>query len=455
MFLPVPHVERSSRHHRVLAIRHFSLIVFLLSLFISHCSFALAQPLYQFDFTGKGNVKNGVVRVQPNDRYAADRDYGFDFIASPQRLDAQSPFYFSVRVPDGNYRVTVTLGSKRHAAVTTVRAESRRLFVENLSTRKGELQNISFIVHKHSPRIDEQRSMRLKPRELTKLNFDDRLTIEINGDAPACAALTIERDDHVPTIFLCGNSTVVDQDTEPWASWGQMITRWFGDQVAIANFAESGETASTFIGANRLAKALSMMKAGDYLIAEFGHNDQKQRGPGMGAYYNFATALKTIIDETRARGATPIFVTPTQRRSFKDGRILETHADYPEAMAWVAKRENVPVIDLHAMTRTFYETMGEEASKHAFVHYPAGTYPGQTKEFKDNTHFNPYGAYELAKCVIEGMRQLQLPILSALRPEYLTLYPASSPFSPAHPDSFESFHWNDSPFFEAEKPDGN
>jgi len=421
-------------------------------------SLVLSATAQSFDFSFaplKGAKHSTAIQVSPADRYGEAKEYGFDFIASPERLDAQTPFYFSVRVPDGNYRVTVTLGSRKRAAVTTVRAESRRLFVENVATKKGEQKVVSFVVHKHSPQIDEKRSMRLKKRELTKLNFDDRLTLEINGDAPACAAVSIERDDSVPTLFLCGNSTVVDQDSEPWASWGQMITRWFGPEVAIANFAESGETASTFIAANRLAKALSMMKAGDYLIAEFGHNDQKQRGPGMGAYYNFATALKTFIDETRARGATPIFVTPTQRRSFKDGRIQETHADYPEAMEWVARRENVPLIDLHSMTRDFYEALGEEQSKRAFVHYPAGSFPGQTADFKDNTHFNPYGAYELAKCVIEGMRQLNLPILSALRPDYLELYPASAPFDPSHPDALSDFHWNDSPFFEAEKPDGN
>ncbi len=420
----------------------------ILSLFLLVTSGISAQS-WHFDFSGtKRPSSPTAISVSPAMRYAATTEYGFDFIDSPARLDRQTPFYFSVRVPDGNYRVTVTLGSRSRAAATTVRAESRRLFVENLPTRKGEQQQVSFIVHKHSPQIDTQRSMRLKPRELTKLNFDDRLTIEVNGDAPACTAIDIERDDSVPTVFLCGNSTVVDQDNEPWASWGQMITRWFGDQVAFANFAESGETASTFISANRLAKVLSMMKKGDYLIAEFGHNDQKQRFPGAGAYYNFATALKTFIDETRAREATPILVTPTQRRSFRDGRIQETHANYPEAMTWVAEREQVQLIDLHAMTRTFYEAMGEEESKHAFVHYPAGSYPGQTTDFKDNTHFNPYGAYEIAKCVIEGMRQLQLPFLSALRPEYKT-------FDPSHPDDLNTFHWNDSPFFEAEKPDGN
>ncbi len=422
----------------------------ILLLLLVFPSFLLLQAQsWHYVFTPqRGLQTTDAVVVQPTARYTASSGYGFDFIASPERMDRQTPFYFSVCVPDGNYRVTVTLGSRKRAAVTTVRAESRRLFVENMATRKGELKQMSFVVHKHSPQIDGKRSIRLKEREKAKLNFDDRLTIEINGDAPACAAIDIERDDQVPTVFLCGNSTVVDQDNEPWASWGQMITRWFGDKVAIANFAESGETASTFIAANRLAKALSMMKKGDYLIAEFGHNDQKQKFPGAGAYYNFATALKTFIDETRAREATPIFVTPTQRRSFKDGRIQETHANYPEAMAWVASREQVALIDLHAMTRTFYEAMGEEASKRAFVHYPAGSYPGQRQDFKDNTHFNPYGAYEIAKCVIEGMKQLNLPILSDLRSDYVT-------FDPAHPDDVNSFHWNDSPFFEAEKPDGN
>ena len=423
--------------------------LFLMAAFTWLALPAFTQP-WSFRFTTDKKVKTPdvAVQVQPTDRYSDQSGYGYDFIESPVSADKPTPYFFSLRVPDGNYRVTVLLGARQRAAVTTVRAESRRLFVENLATRQGELREVSFVVNKHSPFISDHESVRIKPREKAKLNWDDRLTIEVNGDAPACAAITIEPAPNVPTVFLCGNSTVVDQDNEPWASWGQMITRWFSDGVAFANFAESGETATTFIGAGRLAKALSMMKEGDYLIAEFGHNDQKQRQPGAGAYYNFATALKTFIDETRTRKATPIFVTPTQRRSFKDGRIQETHADYPEAMKWVATREDVPLIDLHEMTRTFYEAMGEEDSKRAFVHYPAGSYPGQTAEFKDNTHFNPYGAYEIAKCIVEGMKQLNLPILNNLRPDYTS-------FDPAHPDDFRTFHWNDSPFFEAEKPDGN
>ena len=236
------------------------------------------------------------------------------------------PYYYtSLPVEDGNYRVTVTLGSKKRATSTTLRAESRRLFIENEKTKKGETKTISFLVNKRTPRINDKESVRIKPRERTKLNWDDVLTFEITGEAQGVQEIKVERDTLAPTVFLCGNSTVVDQDDEPWASWGQMITRWFTDSVCFCNLAESGETASTFIGVGRLAKALSMMKRGDYLICEFGHNDQKQKQPGAGAYYNFATALKTFIDEARRRGATPIFITPTQRRQFDaDGRIRET-----------------------------------------------------------------------------------------------------------------------------------
>ena len=361
-----------------------------------------------------------------------------------------SSYYTSVQVPDGNYRVVVTLGTKKFAGNTTVRAESRRLFIENEPTRKGETKTISFLVNKRSTRINDKESVRIKERERTKLNWDNLLTLEITGDRQAVTQITIDPDTLCPTVFLCGNSTVVDQDDEPWASWGQIITRWFTDSVCFCNLAESGETASTFISAGRLKKGLSMMKPGDYIVMEFGHNDQKQRFPGAGAYYNFATSLKTFVDEARKRGATPIFITPTQRRSFDaEGHIRETHADYPEAMMWLAEREQCPLIDLHQMTRTLFEAMGEEGSKRAFVHYPAGSYPGQTQAFADNTHFNPYGAYQIAKCVVEGLIDAQIPFTRYLRPEYPINY------DPACPDEPSTFHWVDSKRIDLVKPDGN
>jgi lysophospholipase L1-like esterase len=403
---------------------------------------------YRFDFTEGKKVKDGYTKVSTTDRYSDEKGYGYDLQASPAK-GGRGTFYFSVAVPDGNYRVVATIGGKGSAATTTVRGESRRLFFENVATRKGETKNCEFVINKRNTHISDTEDVRIKPRERSKLNWDDKLTIEINGDAPMLSELTIERDDNVPTIFLCGNSTVVDQDNEPWASWGQMITRFFNEDVSVANYAESGERADTFIAAGRLKKLLTQMKAGDYIFMEFGHNDQKLKGPGKGAYYSFATCLKTFVDEARAKGANPIFVTPTQRRSFNDeGKIVNTHEDYPDAMRWVAQREGVPVIELNEMTRTLYEALGVEGSKSAFVHYPAGSYPGQDKPLADNTHFNPYGAYQIAKCILLGLQQNDIALKQYIRSDF-------KGYDPAKPDKREEFKWNDSPFTEVEKPDGN
>ena len=364
---------------------------------------------------------------------------------------SERPFYFSVPVEDGNYKVTVTLGNKKKAAQTVVRAESRRLMVENCLTKKGKFETYSFIVNKRSQEIPGGGKVSLKPRELDYLNWDSLLTLEFNGAAPAVKSIRIEPDTTATTIFLCGNSTVVDQELEPWASWGQMIPRWFTDKVAISNHAESGLTVRTFLDGHRLDKVLSMLKKGDYVVCEFGHNDQKEKRPGDGAWYHFAHGLKTFIDRVRAANGHIIFITPTQRRSFDEAthtKIQETHLDYPDAMRAVAKREGVPVIELHDMTRTFFETLGYEGSKKALVHYPANTFPGQDKPLADNTHFNPYGAYEVAKMVVMGMKQLQLPIIGELKTEW-------QDFDAAHPDDPDAFVWYQAQKQDVTKPDGN
>lgn len=359
---------------------------------------------------------------------------------------AGSKCIISDTVPDGNYRVTVTFGNRKKAGSTTLRAESRRLLAENIITRKNEFITRSFIVNKHSPYISEKESVRIKEREKTKKNWDTVLSLEITGDNPMIKEITIEPDTTAPTIYLCGNSTVVDQDEEPWASWGQMLPRFLGDSISVANYAESGETASTFCQVGRFKRILKDLREGDFVVMEFGHNDQKQKFPGAGAYYNFTHTLKTMIDEIRARKATPILISPTQRRFFKDGKIQETHADYPEAMEWLANKEKVLFIDLHSYTRDMFETWGEEGSKRAFVHYPANSYPGQTKALADNTHFNPYGAYEIAKCVLHGMRD------KGILTQYFRDF---DDFDPKHPDPLESFHWTDSENIDILKPDGN
>ena len=372
-------------------------------------------------------------------------------LSKAQNVKSNAPFTRNIEVPDGNYKVTVVLGSKKKAGNTVVRAENRRLMVDEVATKKGQFKIVEFVVNKRTPEIEKGKRVKVKDREKNYNTWDNAINLEFTGAAPAVKEVKIERDTTATTIFLCGNSTVVDQPYEPWASWGQMIPRWFGPEIAISNNAESGLTAGSFLGSYRLDKILTMMKKGDYVICEFGHNDQKEKMAGAGAWYNFSYYLKVFIDKVRAKGGNIIFVTPTQRRRFDDAthsKILETHGDYPDAMRAVAKREGVPVIELHDMTRTFFETLGYENSKKALVHYPANTFPGQDKPLADNTHFNPYGAYEIAKMVVMGMKQLNLPIVKYLRSDW-------KDFNPAQPDDYNKFVWYNSVQQDVTKPDGN
>ena len=394
---------------------------------------AMAQT-FDFDMTKQQPV------------YSDAQGYGYDVLAAPDPKKPAEPFYFSVKVPDGNYLVKVVLGGKKNSN-TTVRAEGRRLMMDNITTKKAkETQEVSFVVNKRSPQIDEKTRVKIKDREKDYLAWDDRLTLEFNGDMPAVKSLHIERVD-VPTLYLCGNSTVVDQNNEPWASWGQMITRWFGPEVAISNHAESGLTARTFIGSFRLDKILTTLKKGDYVFVEFGHNDEKEKRPGDGAWYHYQYQLKIFVDQVRAKGAEIVFCTPTQRRAFNDDKktLRNTHGDFPAAMKMVAEKENVPLIDLNTSTKIFFETLGFEDSKRALVHYPEEMYG---RKLEDNTHFNPYGAYEVAKCVVMGMKQLNLPIVQYLRPDW-------QDFNPAQPDDWKTFKWVPARKVEIVKPDGN
>ena len=384
------------------------------------------------------------------------------FTAEAQPIDtvlsraSDCPFAFSVAVPDGNYRVTVTIGNKRRAGQTVVRAESRRHFVDLVTTRKGQYETVTFVVNKHSPVIGSQVSgvketvVKLKPREVGYKNWDDSLTISFCGPAPAVQRIRIEPDTTATTVFLCGNSTVVDQEDEPWASWGQMITRWFTPRVVIANYAESGLSCTSFLAQLRLDKILSQLKKGDYVIVEFGHNDEKEKKAGDGAWYSYSRNLKIFVDRVREAGGQILFCTPTARRFFNDDHrtIRNTHGDYPEAMKTVACREQVPVIDLTAMSTVFYEALGEDGSKKSLVHYPANTFPGQDKPLADNTHFNPFGAWEIAKMVVMGLKQMNSPLADGLCSDW-------QDFDPARPDNPDSFVWHMSTGSCLVKPDGN
>ena len=127
-----------------------------------------------------------------------------------------------------------------------------------------------------------------------------------------CRLVEIEKVD-VPTVYILGDSTVCDQPAEPWNSWGQMLPRFFKPEVAIANYAESGETIASSLGAKRFDKVFSLMKKGDYLLIQFGTNDMKDKKPD--ARETYQANLKKIVERTRALGGTPVLITSMERKN--------------------------------------------------------------------------------------------------------------------------------------------
>jgi lysophospholipase L1-like esterase len=241
---------------------------------------------------------------------------------------------------------------------------------------------------------------------------------------------------------------VTDQPLEPYCAWGQFLPCFFGPDVAISNQAESGLALTSFENQRRLDKILSVMRPGDYLLIQFGHNDQKDKSPGAGPFTTYAASLKKFVEAARAKHGIPVLVTPMERRRWKDGQLQPTLADYAQAVRQVGAAENVPVIDLNVMSQQFYRALGPDGSTRAFVHYPAHTYPGQPAELKDDTHFNSYGAYELAKCIVTGILE-QVPALkSSLRPGF-------KPFDPPKPDDPSSIAVPPSPLRPLQAPAGH
>ncbi len=418
---------------------------------------------YKFDF-GSGKVQEGYTQVLPTTEYSAETGYGFEFsqklIASSvagrdelrnDYITCNAPFYFSVKLPEGSYNVKVILGDKRGTSKTTIKAECRRLMVEEIITKKGSFANAEFTVHVKDSLIHATATkVKLKERERGYLHWDDKLTLEFNNTLPKVCGVEITRVDNIPTVFLAGNSTVVDQANEPWAAWGQMIPVFFQPKkIAVANYAESGETLKAFKSERRLEKIWSMAKPGDYLFIEFTHNDQKQGGNYLEPFTTYKQTLKEWIAEAKKRNIIPVLVTSMHRRTFDSlGKITNSLGDYPEAVRQTGKEEGVAVIDLNAMSKTLYEALGPEKSVKAFVHFPANTYPNQPKDVKDNTHFSTYGAYQLAKCIANGIKE-NIPALAKYLKNDLKRYHPSLPDEPAN------WALPQSSFVGVVKPDGN
>jgi lysophospholipase L1-like esterase len=358
---------------------------------------AEAGELLRFDFGPGGNAAG-----QPP--YDAARGFGFE---------PGLPTHFSLRVPEGNYTVVLGFSRSRAQEMVTILAEQRRFILENFAVARSTKQQIRFAVNVRTPvlpALPENAAggtgVALKPRELGSRTWDDKLTIALSPWPAALKFLEVQ-EASLPTLYLAGDSTVTDQGRAPDASWGQFITRYLKDDIAVANHAESGESLKSFVTEMRLDKLLSNLRPGDWVMIQFGHNDQKTQWPQT--YAEAATTyrawLRTYIAEVRRRGATPLLVTSPERRNFDtDGRIKPSLSEYAEAMRAVAREQKVALLDLNASSVRIYEALGPAVAPGAFA--DGGN---------DHTHHNEYGARLLARAVIEALRTADLTMTAGLQ----------------------------------------
>lgn len=408
-----------------------------------------------FYFGKQVKKSKGAIIISKSLSFDSVVGYGFDFNTATNvslnknSFATEAPTYFSVQLPEGNYQVSVTFGSTIKNTNTTIKAESRRLMLDQKQLKKGETATKTFNVNVRTPKIDANSQIQLKERDFGQLNWDEKLTLEFLGSVEI-KSISITPITDVTTMYLAGDSTVTDQDLEPWASWGQYITNYFDENVVVANYAASGLTLRSFKAGLRLKKIISVIKPGDYLIVEFAHNDEKEKGEGIGPWDSYSASIREYVQAARDKGAFPILITPVQRRAFNaDGTLKPTHGDYPDAMRKVAQEMNVPLVDITKLTTTLYESWGDEPSRKAFVQYPANTFPGQKEKLEDNTHFNSFGANEIALCVIKGLRDLNN---SPLAQYFLKEAPQ---YNPNQPNAFAKWTLPMSTRFEIVKPDGN
>ena len=380
---------------------------------IAAFSKAHAADSYKFDF-GDGPVAAGYTQIKSNTKFDAAKGYGFESgtISSVDRLwddDLKTDFLtskgdmiFSVVLPQGNYEVTFTFGDGENESETTVWAENRKLMFDRVTTAGGvfSTQRVS-LRRMETKSIDGSVTMSIKDREKDYRTWDNKLTFIISGKAPAIAGLEIKPKTDVTTLWLCGNSTVVDQLTAPWAGWGQMSPGFFKSSLAVANYAESGLTASGFYSMKRLAKILAEVKKGDYVTVQFAHNDQKNATDVA----NYETTLTKYANEIKAKGAIPLFVTSTARQGELDPKT--SVGGLPEKMRALGKKLGVTVLDLNQHSINLQNALGNNKEK--LYMYTAS----------DKTHFCEYGAYELARAILEEIKAKVPDLAKHLRDDHV------------------------------------
>ncbi|GGA02889.1 hypothetical protein GCM10008018_56190 [Paenibacillus marchantiophytorum] len=389
-----------------------------------------AQPLpegstFKFDF-GPGALADGFIRVTSATAYSAALKYGFANTAlvsqsdrgtaDPIKSDFVSPAgtSFNLDLPNGDYTVSLVAGDSAEATDIALKAETIQKVVQT-TKEAGQYLETSFDI----------------------ALVDGQLNLEFSGNAAKINALVISKLDarqagEIPTIYLAGDSTVqtYEEYWKPQAGWGQMIPRYFTDNVIFSNRAIGGRSSKSFIVEGRLDEILRTIKPNDYFFVQFGHNDATisvpERYASVPDYKNF---LKTYVNGARQRGAIPILVTPMGRRDFNvaTGKFNVSFPEYVAGMKEVAQELDVKIVDLSTLSVAYYDSIGAAATLSVFLHLEPGIYQAFPSGSADNTHFQEYGAIQIARLLSGGIKELHLPISAFVKDASL---PAAIPTQP-------------------------
>lgn len=223
------------------------------------------------------------------------------------------------------------------------------------------------------------------------------------------------------TVHLAGDSTMAEKlaAKRPETGWGECLQAFFNDkQVAIRNYAKNGRSTRTFISEGLWGDLLEHVKSGDYVLIQFGHNDEsKEKVDRYTPPDDYRKNLIRFIDDVRGRQAFPVLLTPLMRRRFDAaGKIEDTHGEYPDIVRGVAAEYKTPLIDMHRKSAEILERFGAEASKALFLQLKPQENPNYPNGIEDNTHFSPLGAHAMAELAVSGIREAKLPLAAFLNP---------------------------------------
>jgi lysophospholipase L1-like esterase len=221
-------------------------------------------------------------------------------------------------------------------------------------------------------------------------------------------------------VWLVGDSTMADKEVRayPETGWGMPFETFFDSSVIVDNRAKNGRSTKSFIDEGLWAKVLDELQEGDYVLIQFGHNDEGKEK--LGRYTSpeeFRTNLRRYVSETRNKKAIPVLITPVARRVFDSaGQVKESHPVYADVVREVATQDKAPLIDLDENSKALLQQFGSVHSKWLYNYLDPGEHPNYPDGHKDDTHFDEFGARKMAEIVLAGIRILHLDLANHIRP---------------------------------------